>query len=87
MYKIEVVVKNETGLHARPASMFVKEANKFTSEILVTKDVNEYNAKSILGLLTMGAKKGDKITIKAEGEDEREAVDALISLVESNFGE
>jgi len=87
MYKEEVVLKNETGLHARPASLFVKEASKFSSNIKVFKDGKEYNAKSIMGILSMGAGKGDAITIQAEGEDEKEAVKALVDLVNDNFNE
>lgn len=87
MYKVEIELKNETGLHARPASMFVKEASKYTSEITVVKEGTSYNGKSIMGILSMGANKGDKLTIMAEGEDEKEAVDALVKLIENNFGE
>lgn len=87
MYSAEIVLKNETGLHARPASQFVFTASKFKSHIVVIKDEKEYNAKSIMGVLSMGASKGTKLTIKAEGEDEKEAVEALISLLENNFGE
>jgi phosphocarrier protein len=87
MYKVEIELKNETGLHARPASMFVKEASKYTSEVTVVKEGTSYNGKSIMGILSMGANKGDKLTIMAEGEDEKEAVDALVKLIENNFGE
>lgn len=87
MYKIEAVLKNETGLHARPASLFVKEASSYDSEIKVIKDGKEYNAKSIMGVLSMGAAKDDKIEIVADGPDEKEAVEALKKLIDSNFGE
>ncbi|RKD34210.1 HPr family phosphocarrier protein [Thermohalobacter berrensis] len=87
MVKVEVELKNETGLHARPASLFVKEASKYVSDVTIIKDDTEYNGKSIMGILSIGASKGDKITIKAEGEDEQEAAEALKKLVESNFGE
>ncbi|KPU26583.1 phosphocarrier protein HPr [Caloranaerobacter sp. TR13] len=87
MQKIEVALKNETGLHARPASIFVKEASKYMSDIKIIKDAKEYNAKSIIGILSIGAGKGDKLTIISEGEDEKEAVEALKALIESSFGE
>ena len=81
MYKEEVTLKNETGLHARPASLFVKEASRFASEVKVIKDGKEYNAKSIMGILSMGAGKGDTITVQAEGEDEETAVTELVDLL------
>ena len=87
MFKEDVTLQNETGLHARPASLFVKEASKFSSNIVVIKDGKEYNAKSIMGILSMGAGKGTTITIQAEGNDEKEAVDTLVQLVKNNFNE
>lgn len=81
MVKEEVIIQNAIGLHARPASILVKEASKFTSEITVIKDNKEYNAKSILSVLSMGASKGDLITIKAVGLDEVLAINTLTSLV------
>ncbi len=87
MIKEDVILQNETGLHARPASLFVKEASKFSSDIIVIKDGKEYNAKSIMGILSMGAGKGTNITIQAEGDDAKEAVDALAELVKNNFNE
>ena len=87
MVKQEVTLTNETGFHARPASLFVKEASKFTADITVEKDGKEYNAKSIMGVLSMGAAKGDTITIKAEGSDAEEAVEALAKLIKDNFNE
>ncbi len=87
MYKEEVVLKNETGLHARPASIFVKEASKFSSDIKVVKDGKEFNGKSIMGILSMGAGKGDILTIKAEGEDEEKAVKTLVDLISNKLSE
>lgn len=87
MLKKEITLINKTGLHARPANLFVKEASKFSSEVRIVKDNKEYNAKSIIGILSMGAAKGDKISIEAEGADEEEAIKALISLVKNNFNE
>ena len=93
MKESKVVVKNEVGLHARPASLFVQSAAKFKSDINVscqdpeTKEERNGNAKSILGILTLGVFGGMEITIRAEGEDEDAAVDTLVALVEDNFGE
>lgn len=85
MYKVETVLKNETGLHARPAGLFIKEASKYSSEIKIIKEGKEYNAKSIMGVLSIGAGKGDKLIIIAEGEDEQEAAEALKKLIDTNF--
>ncbi len=86
----ETTVKNKTGLHARPASSFVETAAKFKSTIKIKnidKDSAEVNAKSIIKLLTLSMSQGTNIRISAEGEDEVEAVDTLIELVDSGFGE
>ena len=83
----KVTILNETGLHARPASMFVQEAGKYNSEINIIKDDKTINAKSIMGIMAAGLAKGTEITIEAEGDDEQAAVDALVALVESKFGE
>jgi phosphocarrier protein HPr len=77
----EATIVPEAGLHARPASLFVKTAKQFSSSITVVKDGWEANAKSPMKLMTLGAKKGDGILIRAEGEDEEEAVDALVKLI------
>ena len=87
MFKQEVTLQNETGLHARPASLFVKEASRFISDVKVFKEGKEYSAKSIMGILSMGAGKGDTILIQAEGDDAEEAVKALVKLVNDNFNE
>ena len=83
MVEREVVVVPEAGLHARPAKDLVKEAKRYNSEISVIKDGKEANAKSPLKLMTLGAKKGDKILVRAEGEDEAAAVEALAGLISS----
>lgn len=85
--KKELIIQNKVGLHARPASIFVQTANKFKSDIIVEKDGNKVNAKSILGVLSLGAEKGAHIIIEAKGEDENEAIEALESLIENKFGE
>jgi phosphocarrier protein HPr len=87
MHEITLPVQHKVGLHARPAALFVQTAKKFKSDIVVTKDERQANAKSILSILTLGANQGSKITIQATGEDEQVAVKALQELVEANFGE
>lgn len=73
----EIEVKNKSGLHARPAAMFVQIANKFASAITVVKDGQEVNGKSIMGLLMLAAEQGAKITLVADGDDAAEAVREL----------
>ena len=89
MYSRTVTIINPTGLHARPASEFVKTAGQFACDIKLKKagDENLINAKSIVFLLSMGLHKGTEIEIIADGNDEKEAVDTLLSLIESGFGE
>lgn len=87
MFSKEVTVLNATGLHARPASMFVQEAGKYKSEIFAIKNGNKINAKSIMGIMAGGISQGTVVTIQAEGEDEQAAVEALVTLIESKFGE
>ncbi len=93
MKESKVVVNNKVGLHARPAALFVQEASKYKSDIRVstedpeTQEKREANAKSILGVLTLGVFQGMEITICADGEDEEDAVNSLVNLVENNFGE
>ncbi|AOY76573.1 HPr family phosphocarrier protein [Clostridium formicaceticum] len=82
-----IVVKNSSGIHARPATLIVKEIGKFQSDILFIKDGHEVNAKSIMGIMAMAAKKGEEIEVKVDGSDEKEALKAVIDLFESNFGE
>ena len=81
MVEREVVVVPEAGLHARPAAKFVKEAKRYNSDIVVVKDGTEANAKSSLRLMTLGAHQGDKLVIRATGEDEEAAVEALAELL------
>lgn len=93
MKEEKVLVDNKVGLHARPASLFVQEAVKYTSDINVycqdpeTKEERNANAKSILGILTLGVFQGMEITIAANGDDENKAVASLVALVRNNFGE
>lgn len=81
MLRKEVTLQNEEGLHARPASMLAQKASKFASEIKIIKNNTEYNAKSIMALLSMGAAKGESLMIQASGEDESTAVEALVQLI------
>ncbi|NLT39796.1 MAG: HPr family phosphocarrier protein [Clostridiales bacterium] len=83
----EVTIQNSVGLHARPATFFIQKANEFKSGIWVEKDERRVNAKSLLGVLSLGIIRGTKITIAADGTDEDEAVAALVELIESNFNE
>ena len=87
MQEVTLTIRNKVGLHARPAALFVRTAGKFKSKVSAVKDGREVNAKSILSVLTLGAEQGAVVTIRAEGEDEVEAVEALQELVENNFGE
>ena len=87
MFVKEVVVQNQVGLHARPATFFIQKANEFKSSIWVEKEERRVNAKSLLGVLSLGIVKGTAITLIADGADEKEAVAALVDLVNENFGE
>lgn len=77
MTSITVTITNKTGLHARPANLFTNEASKYKSKIMVIKDGNEYNAKSIFSVLSMGATPGTELKITADGEDENKAIISL----------
>ena len=84
MVEREAMVGPEKGLHGRPAAQFVKTAKQFSSEIVVVKGEREANAKSPLKLMTLGTKKGDKVVIRAEGDDAEKAVNALVEFISSN---
>ena len=83
----EVLVQNQVGLHARPATFFIQKANEFKSSIWVEKEECRVNAKSLLGVLSLGIVGGTNIRIIADGSDEEEAVNSLVELVESGFAE
>ncbi len=87
MIEKEVIVPNTLGIHARPATQFVKIASKFKSDVRVIKDGIEANGKSIMSLLILTATKGSKIIIRCDGPDEKEALEELVKLVEEGFGE
>lgn len=76
-------IQNSIGLHARPAALFVKQATEFDAKIKVLKDNKEADAKSIISIMALGAKKGTDIMITAEGPDDEKAVDALVKLLDS----
>ncbi len=81
----EVLVENQVGLHARPATFFIQKANEFKASIWVEKEERRVNAKSLLGVLSLGIVGGTTIKIIADGTDETEAVDSLVALVKSGF--
>ena len=87
MFVKDVKVENQVGLHARPATFFIQKANEYKSSIWVEKDERRVNAKSLLGVLSLGIVGGTSIDIIADGSDEQEAVDSLVALVESGFAE
>ena len=87
MYVKDVVVQNQVGLHARPATFFIQKANEFKSPIWVEREERRVNAKSLLGVLSLGILGGSEIRIIADGPDEQAAVEGLVELVESGFAE
>ena len=86
MYTKTAVVNNQVGLHARPATFFIQKANEFKGSIWVEVEERRVNAKSLLGVLSLGIVKGTEITLIANGPDEEEAVEALATLLASDFG-
>ena len=82
-----VSIKNASGLHARPAGMFVKKAAEFKSTVEVIAEGKTVNAKSIMGIMSLGLGQGDELTVVANGEDQEAAVNALVELIEGGFGE
>jgi len=82
-----ITIQNSVGLHARPATYFIQKANSYKSSIWIENSDRRANAKSLLGVLSLGIAKGDIITILADGEDEREAVDGLVDLVLKGFND
>ena len=83
----EVLVQNQVGLHARPATFFIQKANEYKSSIWVEKEERRVNARSLLGVLCLGIVGGTSIRIIADGPDEEEAVENLVDLVKSGFAE
>lgn len=85
MYTKDVEVKNQVGLHARPATFFIQKANEFKADIWIEKDDRRANAKSLLGVLSLGILDAEKVKISADGVDEKLAVDALVELLSSGL--
>ena len=85
MVSCEVVIQSKVGLHSRPATCFVQKANEFKSVLYIEKDEKRMNAKSLLGILSLGVLCNTKVTLIADGVDEREALDALVNLAETSF--
>ena len=83
----EVVINNQVGLHARPATFFIQKANEFKSSIWVEKEDRRVNAKSLLGVLSLGIVKGTSVTLIADGADEEAAISTLAELIDSDFSE
>ena len=87
MFLKTITVNNQVGLHARPATFFIQKANEFKSSIWIEKEERKVNAKSLLGVLSLGIVKGTEISVGAEGPDEEAAVLALQQLIETDFKE
>ena len=85
MVSREVKICNTVGLHARPATFFIQKANTFKSSVWIEKDDRKVNAKSLLGVLSLGIAKGMVVTLIADGADENEAVEGLINLVQTGL--
>ena len=83
----EAVINNQVGLHARPATFFIQKANEFKSSIWIEKDDRKVNAKSLLGVLSLGIVKGTTVTLVADGSDEKDALNTLAALIASDFTE
>lgn len=83
----EVTINNQVGLHARPATFFIQKANEFKSSIWIEKEGRRVNAKSLLGVLSLGIVKGTTISIVADGVDEVQAVETLADLIDREFAE
>ena len=87
MYVKDVLVQNQVGLHARPATFFIQKANEYKSAIWVEREERRVNAKSLLGVLSLGIVGGASIRILADGPDEQDAVNGLVQLIETGFAE
>jgi len=85
MVEREIIIKNKTGLHARPAAVIVQKANEYSSEVFLEKEGDRVNAKSIMGVMMLAAGEGSRITIIADGDDEGDAVASIAALLESDI--
>lgn len=86
MPDLQLVIRNQLGLHARACALFVKTASRFRSEVFVARDDLEVNGKSIMGVMMLAAEEGATITVRTVGPDEREALEAIRELVDGKFG-
>ena len=86
MAEIELLIRNQLGLHARACALFVKTASRYRSEVLVSRDGLQVNGKSIMGVMMLAAESGAMIMVKAEGPDEQDALTAIKELVDGKFG-
>lgn len=86
MYSKTAIVRHEAGLHARPATIFIQKASNFAAKITISKEEKTVDAKSILKVLTLGVAQGNSVLIAADGIDEKDAVETLVALVESDEG-
>ena len=87
MISRDITITNTSGLHARPATFFIQKANSYKASIWIEKEDRKVNAKSLLGVLSLGIAKGMTVTLIADGQDEEEAVAGLVELVNSGFSE
>ena len=87
MFTKNVTITNTIGLHARPATFFIQKANSYKCSVWVEKDERRVNAKSLLGVLSLGIAKGMTITLVADGQDEESAVNGLVDLINTGFAE
>ena len=85
MVEREIIIKNKTGLHARPAAILVQKANEYHSDIFLEKGDDKINAKSIMGVMMLAAAEGSTIKVIASGEDEQEAAEKIAKLLESDI--
>ena len=86
MPEIQLLIRNQLGLHARACALFVKTASKYRSDVFVSRDDLEVNGKSIMGVMMLAAEEGATIVVRARGEDEAAAIEALRELVDGKFG-
>lgn len=87
MISRDIVINNASGLHARPATFFIQKANSYPCSIWIEKDDRKVNAKSLLGVLSMGIAKGMSVTLVADGQGEEDAISGLVALIDSGFEE
>ncbi len=87
MISRDIEITNTSGLHARPATFFIQKANSYRSSIWIEKDDRKVNAKSLLGVLSLGIAKGMTVTLIADGQDENAAINGLVELIDSGFSE